>query len=148
MKLTVDMAGLYIQGDGRNIAYSCIVRNELNGERGGQDVTHSMPDGKPYMPRRFPKGVWTLGRPVKKTDPYTAPWFIPTDAWQNLPVWSIDEHGFYGKPTGEMIKDVGYGLHCSTSRTTLGCIKLLDLKDLLWLVDQLNKGTVITLEVK
>jgi hypothetical protein len=46
---------------------------------------------------------------------------------------------------------MGYGLHCSTSRTTLGCIKIIEKEDLLWLVDQiserLNEGKIVEMEV-
>ena len=128
------------------IKVSCLVRNELNRQRGGQDVTHAMPSGAPYMPRPFPKGKWTLGKPVAKTDPYTAPWFIPTDAWQNLPVWEVDEHGCYVRATDRLVRDEGYGLHCSTSRTTLGCVRVSLLEDLLWIVEALKKE-MVTLEV-
>lgn len=131
----------------RSIACSCHVRNELNGLRGGQDVAHSMPDGKPYMPRQFPSGRWKLGKPVKKTDPYMAPWFIPTDAFQYLPTWELDEHGFYVKPTAETVKDIGYGIHLSTSSTTLGCLKLVSMSDLNWLVNLLQTGTEVYMEV-
>ena len=109
-------------------------------------MTHTMPSKHPYMPRVFPQGVWKLGKPVAKADPYTAPWFIPTTAWQMVDVWSVDEHGFYGKPTGEKVKDEGYGLHNSTSRTTLGCLKIEKKTDLAWLVEVLAKEEV-TLEV-
>lgn len=128
------------------IPVSCEVRNELNGRRGGQDVTHTMPGGQPYMPRVFPKGIWTLGKPVAKTAPYTAPWFIPTNAWQMVEVWSVDRDGFYEKGTNRFVKDEGYGLHCSTSRTTLGCLRIEKVEDLEWIV-KILKLEPVTLEV-
>ena len=47
--------------------------------------------------------------------------------------------------------DHGYGLHYSTSRTTLGCIKIHDIMDLYSLVETirsvLDKKEVVNIEV-
>lgn len=101
------------------------VRNEQNKQRllhVAREVVYTMPaPGKPYMPRPFPKGTWNVMRPEMRTDEYKAPWFIPTDAWQWVDVWSLDSKGGYHLPTDDSVKDYGYGLHASTSPTTLGC---------------------------
>lgn len=101
------------------------VRNELNKRRLlhlARDVVFTMPSpGKPYMPRPFPKGMWNVTRPEPRSDEYKAPWYIPTDAWQWVDIWELDDKGGYNAPTGAKMKDYGYGLHASTSPTTLGC---------------------------
>jgi hypothetical protein len=122
---------------GRVLPCSCDVRNETNGRRHADQIVYSMPDNQPYQPRQFPRGRWKVGMPVERTDPYLAPWFIPTDAWQELPIWALKD-GKYAYPTAETVQDVGYGLHYSTSSTTLGCIKIKNLEDLQWLVKQIN----------
>ena len=141
-----------LTGFGKTINISCIVRNEVNGWRKKHEVIKSIPSNKPIQPRQFPKGEWNILRPVTREDPYLAPFFIPTDAFQFLPIWELDSNGHYSKPTDEMVKDKGYGLHTSTSNTTQGCIKILKLDDLLWFVTNIinaldNKNTVSLLVV-
>jgi hypothetical protein len=63
---------------------------------------------------------------------------IMTDANQPLEVWRIDDDGKYELTTGALVVDWGYGLHYSTSRTTLGCIKITNKKDLLKLVEMIE----------
>ena len=134
---------------GRVIDISCVVRNELN-NRGKKEVVYSIPSKKPIQPRPFPVGIWTVRKPLARTDPYLAPFFIPTDASQKMPVWAVDAGG-YLNVTDATTLDCGYGCHYSTSRTTQGCIKVLKLADLLFLVDMINKalenGDGVTLEV-
>lgn len=137
---------------GKTIDVSCLVRNELNGQRKKNQVVKSMPEGKPIQPRQFPAGSWTVGMPVTRTDPYLAPWFIPTTAFQMLPIWSLDTKGQYKEATDKKTRDVGYGLHHSTSNTTQGCIKIIKMDDLLWLVTKIidaieNKQTVTLIVV-
>jgi hypothetical protein len=115
------------------IQTTCVVRNELNGLR----LTSEKPcrtegpngkDGVPYMPRPFPKGLWIITGILDKNDPYEAPEFIATNAHQPVEEWEeIDEH--YGKKTGRVVEDYGYGFHNSTSQTTLGCGRILEAKD-------------------
>ena len=121
----------------RSIDCSCLVRNEINGWRRVEQVVYSIPDEFPCQPRIFPAGKWTIYKPIEKRDDYTAPYFIPTDACQTLPVWKVKE-GRYVHETCKMITDKGYGLHHSTSNTTLGCIKITNLDDLVALVDEIN----------
>lgn len=134
------------------IDISCVVRNEVNGWRKKNEVVYSIPDNKPVQPRPFPKGTWAVGRPdARAGDPYLAPYFIPTSAWQNLPIWKLDGKKCYVEATANMTKDKGYGLHFSTSGSTHGCIRISKKQDLLWLVNLIKNhqslGDVIMLEV-
>jgi hypothetical protein len=123
---------------GRVLPCSCDVRNEVNGRRHADQVRYSIPDKKPYQPRQFPKGTWKIQAPVERTDPDLAPWFIPTDAWQDLPIWELKD-GKYFRATDKKTRDRGYGLHYSVSSTTLGCIKIQNRDDLIWLVDKISE---------
>ena len=129
-----------------NVEASCVVRTDKGQGRDHRaladpdEVVYAM-DGdrynpKPYMPRQFPRGVWNVKRPyeVDREDPeykYKGPWFIPTDASVMVQVWDVDEDGGYKAPTGTWVRDWGYGLHFSESRTTLGCINILRLQQLM-----------------
>lgn len=139
-EMTANLKTGKLSGFGKTIDISCSVRNEVNGLRKKDQVVKSMPSCKPIMPRQFPKGTWDVYMPVTRKDPYLAPWFIPTTAFQFLPVWSLDSKGQYNAVTDIMTKDVGYGLHTSTSNTTQGCIKIQKLDDLLWLVTQIKNA--------
>ena len=130
----------------RKLEASCIVRNEINGWRKlhkPSDVVKAMCEDPyhkpPVMPRVFPKGCWEVFTPLKRRNPYLAPYFIPTSAEQYLDVWSLDPEGGYDKATGEKVLDLGYGLHYSSSNTTVGCIRLHYENDLLWLVNILSE---------
>lgn len=124
------------------IKCSCEVRNELNGRRGGNQIIRSIPDGRPYMPRIFPVGEWNVSQPEARTlsaDRDKYPWYIPTDAWQMLPEWSLDPEGRYYRPTDRMVRDSGYGLHwCIWSKTTLGCIRIASMGEVELLVTMIS----------
>lgn len=136
---------------GTTIDISCVVRNEINGWRKKDQVVYSIPDKKPIQPRQFPKGTWAVGKPDARTDPYLAPFFIPTSAWQYMPIWELDANKCYLKETSKKCRDVGYGMHYSESTSTQGCIKINTHTDLLWLVTMIKNhqsmGDVIMLEV-
>ena len=133
------------------IDISCNVRNELNGLRNKSAVVLSIPDKKPVMPRQFPIGVWEIYKPVKRDSAYLAPYFIPTNAFQMLPIWELDNNGLYKRKTTNLTRDIGYGLHYSTSSTTLGCIKIQQKNDLLWIIEYIgecfNKDIFLEIEV-
>ena len=146
MSLTADRASL--AAFGRIIPCACKVRNELI-PGGRQDVVHSEnadgSTGVPYMPRPFPSGLWTIGKPApidpaKDVHLYEWPFFIPTDAHQLVDEWGVtlEDTWHYVQPTGQKVMDWGYGIHFSSSPTTLGCLKILIETDLRWLVDQIN----------
>lgn len=130
----------------KDIPADCVVRNELNGRRAKHDpsqivraMAHDPYHKPPVMPRPFPEGTWGIYKPRARHDPYLAPYFIPTDAEQILPVWELDENGGYDHATAHMVLDMGYGIHFSTSRTTVGCIRIYEESDLLWLVHVINE---------
>ena len=111
--------------------------------------------GVPYMPRMFPKGKWNVLAVLPKSDPYMAPEFISTDAHQLVDEWNVrakrDGELRYDVPSGRKVEDWGYGLHNSTSSTTLGCGRIMESGDREWLTSlikrELGKGEMVTLEV-
>ena len=122
---------------GKVIKTSCLVRNEIATDlrliRGMDQVVLTEPSpGAPYMPRVFPNGTWEidLANIVKETDDPTAyirKWWIPTNASQMVDVWLTKEcesHEEYIGKSGRIIIDKGYGIHCSGSITTLGCLRI------------------------
>jgi len=130
----------------RDILADCVVRNEINGWRHRHDpdevvraMTQDPYNKPPVMPRQFPAGVWKVYAPRPRNDKYLAPYFIPTDAEQFLPIWSLDENGGYDRATSDKVLDIGYGIHFSTSSTTVGCIRIYEIDDLLWLVKKITE---------
>ena len=112
----------------------CNVRNELTDSRALGDprqvvyaMTGNRYDRFAYMPRRFPEGTFKVLSITEKdpADTYTWPYFIHTDACQAVTVWDLDREGGYLRPTSRRVMDYGYGLHHSSSRTTLGCIRIV-----------------------
>ncbi len=137
-----------MDANGRQITASCNVRNELNGLRQLNQVVNTIPGGIPYMPRTFPRGTWKVISAEPRTAPDRAPYFIATDAYRMVDEWRLDDAGKYHNVTGQKVRDEGYGLHCSVHNTTLGCIKIHVLDDLLWMVEQIKAGHEIWLEVE
>lgn len=137
-------------GDETILDCSCRVRNFENGLRRAWEVVHTMPNGKPYQPQMFPVGHWKVGKPLPRTQPDRAPYFIPTDAFAEVTVWK-EENGGYTGPTDEKDIDKSYGLHYSIFNTTLGCIKISAIDDLRWLVkritEEIAKGEEVWLDV-
>lgn len=144
-RVNADKTAIWIPD--RWIPISCNVRNELNKRRGGNDVCYSVPEGKPVMPRVFPSGKFLVGRAKPSNNPYTAPFFITTNATQLLPIWNLNKYGYYDGISDDHTLTTGYGLHCSTSSTTLGCLRVSKVSDLRHLVDVINSGETIYLEV-
>ena len=143
-----------------NVDCVCHVRTELNGERllSSQPVCTENEDGTPgvpYMPRPFPLGKWKVLAVIPKTNPYLAPEFISTDAHQLVDEWTVslnlkgDVH--YVQKSGRQVEDYGYGLHNSTSKTTLGCGRIIDSNaraDFTKAIrDAWQNGETVTLEV-
>lgn len=115
------------------IPCSCNVRNEMNGKRSMDEIVYTMPNHKPYMPRIFPKGTWEVGMPEERDTPELAPYFIPTNAFQMLPVWNTQNNSYVSE-SAELDKDMAYGIHYSEYKNTLGCIKVRNKADLEQLV--------------
>lgn len=133
-----EMAVNLPSGDQISIPVSCTVRNLDNGWRKPHEVVRTIPGNKPYNPQIFPVGKWKVYRPLRKTDKYMAPFFIPTNAYRFVDVWKLDDHGHYLEPAGYQEKDEGYGSHYSESNTTLGCLKYMRKADLLLLANLIN----------
>ncbi len=108
-------------------------------------------DGVPYKPQAFPVGIWNVRMPQTRSSPFTAPYFIPTDAHQFVEEWELDEHERYKCKTGRLVMDWGYGLHHSAIDYTFGCLKILDARDVFWLAEQitdfLTHARNVTMEV-
>jgi len=144
MKLTYNFAkkSLTVEGFDHDVPATCLVRNELNGLRRDDEVVRCTnedgTDGLPYEPRTFPLGTWKVVNIADKTNPYEAPKFISTDAHQEVTVWTT-KNGCYVHKLG-IAEDYGYGLHHSTSATTLGCIRILALEDLEALAAAIQKA--------
>lgn len=153
MKITYNLQEDFLEALGRKMPATCLVRNELNGLRKPREIVKTTPReggvGVPYMPRRFPVGEWHIINIVPKSGPYMAPYFIATSAWQMVDEWEVKD-GAYVKPIGDAA-DFGYGLHCSTSNTTLGCIRIINRKDLGDLIEAIKecwkKGESVTIQV-
>lgn len=126
----------------------CNVRNELDDSRKLGDrtqvvyaMTGNRYDKIPYMPRRFPEGIFNIVSVIEKPpeDTYKWPFFISTDAWQVVTAWSLEGGGGYLRPTNKKVIDYGYGIHFSSSKTTLGCIRIINEIDLRFCVNLLQK---------
>jgi hypothetical protein len=130
---------------------TCDVRTLKNGRRGKNQVVYSIPSGRPYDPDIFPCGEFDVFEPVMRSDEYKKPFFIPTNAKRIVKVWHMDANKNYDAETTETVVDEGYGLHYSSSNTTLGCIKIMQLNDLLnlkdWVSQQLKAKNKVRLEV-
>lgn len=142
---------------GHEIGCSCNVRNLENKWRQRDQVVfstnHDGSMGVPYSPQMFPVGLWLVGEPEVETDPYLAPWFIPTNAYQYVKRWTVIERDklVYDEETDDWVSDWAYGLHCSTSPTTLGCIRIDLHYELRRMRDEIvfmrKAGRSVTLEV-
>jgi hypothetical protein len=53
-------------------------------------------------------------------------------------VWEVYAEE-YVRETDELTLDEDYGLHASASPTTLGCIRIDTVSDVLWIVEQINR---------
>jgi len=134
MTITADLAKGCLTVDGARFSVSCRVRALRDGTRRSDEVTRAIPGGAPYDPRPFPKGTWRITgierQKDKKFDPAVyGPVKIRTDAWQEVKAWELDGDGDYLRETERAVRDEGYLLHYSESRTTLGCIRLASPED-------------------
>ena len=131
----------------RNIWAASHVRNELDKSRPDAsslpDVVYSFnadrSTGKPYMPRPFPLGIWSITSHEPTTEKWLQPVKLVTDAHQVLPIWALTGAGLYDHATTDMTDVWGYAIHyCNGSVHTDGCIGIKDLGDMLWLVAQIE----------
>jgi hypothetical protein len=79
------------------------------------------------MPRQFPRGTWKIVhvKDVPPSNDYEYPIFVSSNAHQPVDRW-VEVGGVYSIPAGEVVEDYGYGFHDSTSRTTLGCGRIIE----------------------
>ena len=115
------------------------VRSLSNGLRKKTEIVKSTPSELPYDPQLFPAGNWLVTGivPHDASQPYLYPFFIKTNAHQPVHVWDT-ANGQYIKETEHIVEDRDYGLHFSSSETTLGCIRIVLEKDLRQLVVRLQ----------
>ena len=122
------------------------VRNELNNLRKTPDATTFPLDGSEsqwYFPRQFPNGVWECRTSRISTNPDISGVFIPTNAFQDVPVYGPKSQekptpnldGNY-IPTG-IQTDTGYGIHFAPNGTW-GCIGLESKQDAAWLANKID----------
>ena len=122
------------------------VRNELNNLRETPDATTFPLDGSEsqwYFPRQFPNGVWECRTSRISTNPDISGVFIPTNAFQDVPVYGPKSQekptpnldGNY-IPTG-IQTDTGYGIHFAPNGTW-GCIGLESKQDAAWLANKID----------
>jgi hypothetical protein len=129
MKLIANMKIGKLTVNDKSFSISNDVRTLQNGTRRRHEVIRSIPGNFPYMPAKFPGGLWNITglewQAEKKFDFRTyGPVKIRTDAWQYVKIWVLDEDGDYLRETEQNTKDFGYLLHYSESKTTLGCIRI------------------------
>lgn len=145
-----------LEGGTKSYIATCDVRNEINGRRKPNQIVKTYPITSslgrlPYMPRRFPTGLWRVKPPIWTDDIDYAPVKIPTDAMRRVLLWDV-KSGKYTIPNGQHQDDAFYHLHFARdSKTTLGCIRLHsaeDAEDIAKLVEWYQgKGQEVWLEV-
>jgi len=142
--------------DGRIFKATCRVRNEINGKRKPGQIVKTFPkvpgqERLPYMPRKFPTGLWEIKDPIWTDDIEYWPVKIPTNAVRNVMTWRVGDRG-YLEPSGVVQEDAYYHLHFArNSRTTLGCIRLDSAKESREIAEMIEKeleaGHEVWLEV-
>ena len=118
-----------MKGQRKSFYCDSVVRNEINKERElhkKSDVVFTIPVSRynkslPYMPRRFPAGVWEITGFEFTDQKYFQPVKIFTTASQIVPIWALDTNGGYDHAAGNVQFDYGYWFHYWGGRTTLGC---------------------------
>ncbi len=164
MKITADLSKGILIADSVKMQITCKVRTLKDGTRKEHEVIRSIPDGLPYDPKPFPKGLWNItavewneaktveGKEVRKFDKWEYGLVkIRTDARQLVNVWELDQDGDYLRETERQVKDSGYLIHYSESGTTLGCIRAGTQDDINIIAKciqkTLEKGEAVQLEV-
>lgn len=145
--MTIQFNGKEIAAFHRKIEATCLVRTRENGEREADQIVKTLgqttPRGLPYDPRPFPPGTWEITRVADMGDDTEyAPVFIDTGATQILNAWELDEEGDYLRATKQRFIGRGYGIHHARwnpggglvpSRTTLGCLNIIEPDNAAWL---------------
>jgi len=107
------------------------VRNFKNGLRKLHDPSEvrltEPPEGGPgvpFMPDLFPLGEWKILGIKESSKDDTYPFFIYTNVKVLVHPWELDASRGYSKELPNLVWDSGHGLHCSSSGTTLGCLRI------------------------
>jgi hypothetical protein len=125
--ILVDSNRSFMWAFGKRIKCSCIILPRINMPPAYPEHQDGSPGSVAYQPVKFPTGDWIVGMPVSTTNPEMAPYFIPTNAHQN--VLCID---------GSTFDDYGYGIHFdSLYESTWGCLHLYSAADARWLAEQI-----------
>jgi len=127
----------HIASDGtrKAIPVTCAIRDHRNPPDAHPEDSGGKQYPQFYQPQPFPPGKWQVLRVEPNNDPYTAPYFIATDAHQV--VTCLD---------GSLVEDWGYGIHFSTSLTTWGCLRVTLEADLRWLVSVIAIGEQVEVQ--
>lgn len=159
--LHMRFTGRELLGFDRKIPATCKVRNEENGERSALQVVYTMgstrPWGLAYQPRPFPAGVWDITEvaPMHHDSEYW-PFWIGTNARAEYPEWSV-VNDRYGEPLERTFTAKGFGIHHArylfrgelmASRTTLGCINILDPLDARWIGEEAQEAMASSWHIK
>jgi hypothetical protein len=137
--VTADLKSLtftHIDGD-RTIDVQCLIRDYTNPPDAHPENANGSPYPGFYQPVPFPSGRWVVTEIWPNDEPYTAPFFIGTNAHQSVTCFD-----------GSVVEDFGYGIHHSTSQTTWGCLMVPSETDLRWLVSCTRVGDVLVVEAK
>ena len=122
-------------GTRRFIPISCLIRDHHTPPDAHPENGEGTPYAGFYQPIVFPSGIWQVLRVEPNDDPYTAPFFIATNAHQSVTCFD-----------GTVVDDCGYGIHTSTSPTTWGCLRVDDENDIRWLASLVRPGEQIVVE--
>jgi len=134
-KLIVEDVVFTVTNNVRNEIDPLYVRKLHDPKEVRYTVSADRSKGKPYMPRKFPKGTWKTTGVERYAVVHGKENFdqneygtvrIRTDAHQKVSVWALDKNGGYDHETSEMVEDYGYLFHFApTSMTTLGCGRMI-----------------------
>jgi L,D-transpeptidase catalytic domain len=119
----------------RIISVTCLIRDHTKNPDAHPEAADGSLYPQFYQPQPFPAGTWHVTEIWPNDNPYTAPFFIGTDAHQT--VKCLD---------GSEVDDHGYGIHHSTSATTWGCLNVPIESDLRWLASLVKVGEQIVVE--
>ena len=145
MLITVDVLKGNLAVQDRDYLVSNRVRTLKDGTREKTEIINSVPANLPYDPRPFPHGLWNITAVEWQKDKgfnyneYGAV-KIRTDAYHMVNVWELDDDGDYLRETEKKVKDIGYLLHWSVHRTTLGCIKIEHVKDAIEIAEMIEQA--------
>ena len=144
-RLTIDSFVFTATNNVRNEIDPIYVRRLHDPREVRYTITKDRSRGKPYMPRKFPKGVCEITAVEHRSDfKFDAHEFgqvrVRTNATQAVEVWALDNAGGYDHPTGEFVPDYGYLIHYSDFNTTLGCIRASSQETMIKIADLIEAG--------